>query len=91
MSELGGTNVTRMSSVLLRLLRQSFLNLKHIISEQKYNFQFVPNSTRKNNPCGKIIIQKLIKGGDVNPDSSGLSKREWNELMVSFNLKDKLI
>ena len=40
---------------------------------------------------GKIIIQKLIKGEDVNPDSSGLSKREWNELMVSFDLKDKLI
>jgi hypothetical protein len=62
MSELGGTNVTRMSSVLLRLLRQSFLNLKHIISEQKYNFQFVPNSTRKNNPCGKIIIQNIRVG-----------------------------
>jgi thymidylate synthase (FAD) len=40
---------------------------------------------------GKIIIQKLIKGEDVNPDNSGLSKREWNELMVSFDLKDKLI
>ena len=40
---------------------------------------------------GKIIIQKLIKGEDVNPDSSGLSKREWNELMVSFDLIDKLI
>ena len=40
---------------------------------------------------GKIIIQKLIKGEGVNPDSSGLSKREWNELMVSFDLKDKLI
>ena len=40
---------------------------------------------------GKIIIQKLIKGEDVNPDNSSLSKREWNELMVSFDLKDKLI
>jgi len=40
---------------------------------------------------GKVIIQKLIKGEDVNPDSSGLSKREWNELMASFDLKDKLI
>ena len=40
---------------------------------------------------GKSIIQKLIKGEDVNPDSSGLSKREWNELMEAFNLKDKLI
>ena len=40
---------------------------------------------------GKAIIQKLIKGEDVNPDSSGLSKREWNELMTAFDLKDKLI
>ena len=40
---------------------------------------------------GKIIIQKLIKGEDVNVDSSGLSKREWNELMISFGLKDKVI
>jgi len=27
----------------------------------------------------------------VSPESSGLSKREWNELMVAFDLKDKLI
>jgi len=40
---------------------------------------------------GKVIIQKLIKGEDVSPKSSGLSKREWNELMVAFDLKDKLI
>ena len=40
---------------------------------------------------GKVIIQKLIKGENVDADSSGLSKREWNELMVAFNLKDKLI
>ena len=40
---------------------------------------------------GKIIIQKLIKGEDVNADNSGLSKREWNELMIAFDLKDKLI
>ena len=40
---------------------------------------------------GKVVIQKLIKGEEVNPDTSGLSKREWNELMVSFDLKDKLI
>ena len=40
---------------------------------------------------GKVIIQKLIKSEDVNPDNSGLSKREWNELMISFDLKDKLI
>jgi len=40
---------------------------------------------------GKIILQKLIKGEDVNVDQSGLSKREWNELMIAFDLKDKLI
>jgi len=40
---------------------------------------------------GKKIIQKLIKGQDVNIDDSGLSQREWNELMVAFDLKDKLI
>ena len=40
---------------------------------------------------GKIILQKLIKGEDVNLDKSGLSKREWNELMIAFDLKDKLI
>jgi len=40
---------------------------------------------------GKIILQKLIKGEEVNVDQSGLSKREWNELMTTFDLKDKLI
>ena len=40
---------------------------------------------------GKIVIQKLIKGEKVSVDESGLSKREWNELMTTFDLKDKLI
>ncbi len=40
---------------------------------------------------GKIILQKLIKGEKVSIDDSGLSKREWNELMIAFNLKDKVI
>ena len=40
---------------------------------------------------GKKIIQKLIKGETVSVEQSGLSKREWNELMVAFDLKDKLI
>ena len=40
---------------------------------------------------GKKIIQKLIKGGNVSIEESGLSKREWNELMEAFDLKDKLI
>ena len=40
---------------------------------------------------GKSIIQKLINGKEINLESSGLSKREWNELMEAFNLKDKLV
>ena len=40
---------------------------------------------------GKLVIQKLIKGEEVNLKNSGLSKREWNELMIAFDLKDKLI
>ena len=40
---------------------------------------------------GKIVLQKLIKGDDIDVEQSGLSKREWNELMIAFNLKDKLI
>ena len=40
---------------------------------------------------GKIVLQKLIKGENVSMSDSGLSKREWNELMEAFNLKDKLI
>ena len=40
---------------------------------------------------GKLVIQKFIKGENVDFESSGLSKREWNELMEAFNLKNKLI
>ena len=40
---------------------------------------------------GKKVIQKLIKGDKVSMEESGLSKREWNELMEAFDLKDKLI
>ena len=40
---------------------------------------------------GKSIIQKLIKGEKILIEQSGLSKREWNELMEAFDLKDKLI
>jgi thymidylate synthase (FAD) len=40
---------------------------------------------------GKIIIQTLIKGEEVNVDNSDLSKREWNELMSAFNLDNKII
>ena len=40
---------------------------------------------------GKLIIERLLKGEQVNLEESGLSKREWNELMEAFNLKDKII
>ena len=40
---------------------------------------------------GKKIIQQMIKGEKINAESSGLSKREWNELMGSFGFKEKLI
>ena len=40
---------------------------------------------------GKNILQKLIKGEATNVEQSGLSKREWNELMSAFDLKDKII
>ena len=40
---------------------------------------------------GKAVIQKLIKGESVLMEGSGLSKREWNELMIAFDLKDRLI
>ncbi len=43
------------------------------------------------NAGAKKIIQKLIKGEEIDLESSELSKREWNELMEAFNLKDKLI
>ena len=40
---------------------------------------------------GKIVIQKLIKGENITIEETDLSKREWNELMEAFNIKDKLI
>ena len=40
---------------------------------------------------GKEIIKKLIKGEEISLEQSGLSKREWNELMEAFNIKEKLI
>ncbi len=40
---------------------------------------------------GKEIIQKMIKGDNVAQETSRLSKREWNELMLSFNFTNKII
>jgi thymidylate synthase (FAD) len=40
---------------------------------------------------GKVIIQKLLKGEAINLEQSGLSKREWNELMEAFEIKDRIV
>ena len=40
---------------------------------------------------GKTVIQKLIKGENVQLEQSGLSKREWNELMEAFDLSKKIV
>ncbi len=40
---------------------------------------------------GKVVIKKLIKGENVSIEESGLSKREWNELMNSLELYEKKI
>ena len=39
---------------------------------------------------GKKVIQQIAKGEKVSVESSGLSKREWNELMVSFDFKEHI-
>jgi len=33
----------------------------------------------------------MVKGEKITYESSGLSKREWNELMVSFEFTNKLV
>ena len=38
---------------------------------------------------GKKVIKKMAKGENVVYENSGLSKREWNELMVSFEFKNQ--
>ena len=40
---------------------------------------------------GKVIIQKLLKGEEINLEQSELSKREWNELMEAFEITDKIV
>ena len=40
---------------------------------------------------GKDVLKKLIRGEKISIEETDLSKREWNELMSAFNLKDKLI
>ena len=40
---------------------------------------------------GKNIIKKILNGEEVKIESSGMSKREWNELMEVFDLKDNKV
>ena len=40
---------------------------------------------------GKKVIQLMAKGETVSYGSSGLSKREWNELMTSFGFTEKTV
>ena len=39
----------------------------------------------------KKVIQQMAKGEKVSHENSGLSKREWNELMISFGFKEKIV
>ena len=40
---------------------------------------------------GKKVIQQMAKGEKIDIESSGLSKREWNELMTSFGFTEKQV
>jgi thymidylate synthase (FAD) len=40
---------------------------------------------------GKFVVKKMIKGENCKFEDSGLSKREWNELMESFGFKENLV
>ena len=40
---------------------------------------------------GKEVLKKLIGGENIDLESSGLSKREWNELMEAFEIKNKTV
>ena len=40
---------------------------------------------------GKSIIKQLLGGKDIKIEDSGLSKREWNELMIAFDLNKKTL
>tara|TARA_B100001989_G_C24541935_1_gene468136 strand:+ start:1055 stop:2002 length:948 start_codon:yes stop_codon:yes gene_type:complete len=40
---------------------------------------------------GKKVIKKMIQGEKCEYESSGLSKREWNELMSSFDFNEKIV
>jgi len=40
---------------------------------------------------GKKVIQQMAKGQKITLENSGLSKREWNELMSSFEFNEKIV
>ena len=40
---------------------------------------------------GKKVIQQMAKGENVTHEKSNLSKREWNELMISFGFNEKIV
>ena len=40
---------------------------------------------------GKSVLKNLISGKNVDIETSGLSKREWNELMSAFDLNEKIV
>ena len=40
---------------------------------------------------GKKVIQQMINGKKITHENSDLSKREWNELMISFGFTDKTV
>ncbi len=40
---------------------------------------------------GRKILKKLLNGEKISIEESALSKREWNELMNSFDLKNHLV
>ena len=40
---------------------------------------------------GKKVIQLMVKGKKISFEDSDLSKREWNELMTSFNFTEKIV
>ena len=46
----------------------------------------LPHGTGKN-----IRVAVMAKGEKASYESSGLSKREWNELMISFDFKEKIV
>ena len=40
---------------------------------------------------GKIVIKKIINNQNISIENSGLSKREWNELMDTIELDDRKV